>query len=111
MNQIVLTPEQYDVYLAATGPVQLVDAKGNVMGTLEKTGVTQPEEVNFSKEEQEEIEMVKKRRRENPNPRTFSGEHVRKLLAHLEETWQSKGPINAKDLPALVREFNEKEQP
>jgi hypothetical protein len=108
MNQIVLTPEQFNVCLAATGPVQFVDAKGNVAGTLDKTAAPQPTEVYFS---QEEIEAIKKKRRENPNPKTYSGEHVRKLLAHLEETWQSKGPFDAKDLPALVRDFNEKEQP
>ena len=51
----LLTPEQYAIYLAATGLVQFVDPNGFVYGTVDKTRAEAPSPEEIAAKDCEEL--------------------------------------------------------
>jgi hypothetical protein len=91
MTQIVLTPDQVELYHQAREPVQVCDTEGNVLGTL-------PPDCSA------EFIQEQKRRAASPGP-WYSGDDVQAMFRMLDETWSKEGGLDNARLKQLLGEF------
>ena len=83
MSQIVANAAMIKELAAATGPVQIVDAEGKVLGlcmpsSLPKAPAFSPE---YIEERRKALEPIRERIRQNPK----CGKSLREIIANLEQ--------------------------
>jgi hypothetical protein len=93
MAEIVLTPEQIEIYRRSNSPVRVKDSTGTVLGILDPALTP------------EYIAELKRRAREGP---WVSGEHVQRMLKFLDEAWEREGPFDKSRMRQLLAEFKSK---
>jgi hypothetical protein len=91
MTQIVLTPEQANLYHQAKAPVQVCDSQGKVLGILPP-------------DRSAEFIAEQKRRAASPGP-WYTGEDIQAMFRLLEETEAKEGKINDQRLKELLDKF------
>jgi hypothetical protein len=91
MTQIILTPDQVNLYNQAKTPVQVCDTQGKVLGTL-------PPVVSA------EFIAELKRRAASPGP-WYSGEDIQAMFTFLEDAWSKEGGFDDARMKVLLDEF------
>ena len=91
MTQIILTPDQVNLYNQAKEPVQVCDAHGKVLGTLPP---------DFSAEF---IAEMKRRAATGP---WFSGDEIQAMFRFLEDAWAKEGGFDEKRMHQLLDQFD-----
>ena len=92
MTQIILTPDQVQLYHQATAPVQVCDTQGKILGTLPP---------DYSAEFIAEL----KRRARAPG-RRYSSEQVTQYLKKLAEVREREGPFDAQRAKQILKELH-----
>ena len=95
MSHIVLTDEQARL-LGESGPVQVRDANGKVLGYIEP--------VVFTSEE-----IAEAKRRAAATDRWYSGEEVRDHLRALERAEKHEGPMDKNGLHKKLKDIRSQE--
>ena len=88
-QQIILTPEQVQVYHASTQPVAVCDSAGKVLGTLAP---------DYSVEFLDEL-----KRRARVSGKRFSSEAVTRHMQALSEAWKREGPFDRDGIADALR--------
>ena len=91
MTQIVLNPDQVNLYHQAKEPVQVCDPQGKILGILPP---------DYSAEFIAEL----KRRAAAPGP-WYSGDEVQAMFQFLEDAWSKEGGFDDARRKELMDEF------
>jgi hypothetical protein len=97
MSHIILSDEQFRVFTAATGPVELRDPRGNVLASVPPPPIS-------------EEEVAEARRRLTSNQPRWSARQVEGLLTRLNEL-RRQGAVDQARLQDILSRFRAGEVP